>query len=46
MRICQNGLLDKFVQVLFMHSSILCIVTYGMIKIYAVQIIATGAWLT
>ena len=34
----QNRLLDKF-----MCSSILCIVTYGVIKIYAVQIYATNA---
>ena len=28
-----------------MRSSVLCIVTYGAIKIYAVQIYVTGAWL-
>ena len=33
MRICQNRPLDKF-----MRSSTSCIVTYGAIKIYAVQI--------
>ena len=33
MRICQNRPLDKF-----MRSSTSCIVTYGVIKIYAVQI--------
>ena len=40
MRICQNGPLDKFMRFLFMHSSALSIVTvtYGAIKIYAVQI--------
>ena len=32
MRICQNGTLVKFMQFLFMHSSALCIVTYGAIK--------------
>ena len=40
MQICQNGPLDKF-----MRSSVLWIVTYGAIKIYAVQIYATYAWL-
>ena len=38
MRICQNGPLDKFMQFLFMRFSTLCIVTYGTIKNYAVQI--------
>ena len=37
MRICQNRPLDKFI-----HSSTLCIVTCGTIKIYAVQIYATS----
>ena len=37
MRICKNGPLDKF-----MRSSTLCVVTYGAIKIYAVQIYATS----
>ena len=32
MRICQNGLLDKFMCFLFMRSSALYIVTNGMIK--------------
>ena len=36
MRICQNGPLDKFMWLLFMQSSVLCIVTYSAIKIYAV----------
>ena len=35
MQICQNGPLDKFMQFLFMHSSALCIIMYGTIKIYA-----------
>ena len=43
MQICQNGPLDKFMRFLFMRSSTLCIVTYGAIKIYAVQIYATCA---
>ena len=43
MRICQNGPLDKFMCFLFMGSSVLCIVTNGMIKIYAVQIYAAYA---
>ena len=34
MWICQNGLLDKFVQFLFMCCSALYIVMYGTIKIY------------
>ena len=38
MQICQNGPLDKFMRLLFMRSSALCIVMYGTIKIYAVQI--------
>ena len=33
MRICQNGPLDKFMHFLFMCSSVLCIETYGTIKI-------------
>ena len=37
-----NGPLDKFMRFLFVHSSTLCIVTYGVIKIYAVQIYATS----
>ena len=37
MRIRQNRPLDKF-----MHSSVLWIVTYDAIKIYTVQIYATG----
>ena len=41
MRIRQNGPLDKFMQFLFVRSSALCIVTYGAIKIYAVQIDVT-----
>ena len=40
MQICQNGPLDKF---MFMCSSVLCIVMYGVINIYAVQIYVTGA---
>ena len=36
----KNGPLDKFMRFLFMHSSALCIVTYGAIKNYAVQIYA------
>ena len=32
MRICQNGPLDKFMRFLFMRSSALCIVMYGVIK--------------
>ena len=43
MRICQNWPLDKFMRFLYMRSSVLCIVTYGAIKIYAVQIYATCA---
>ena len=43
MRIHQNGPLDKFMRFLFMHSSVLCIVLYGAIKIYVVQIYVTGA---
>ena len=43
MQICQNRPLDKFMRFLFMHSSAFCIATYGVIKIYAVQIYATGA---
>ena len=42
MRIGQNGSLDKFM----LCFSILCIVMYGAIEFYAVQIYATGAWLT
>ena len=42
MRIHQNLLIIKFI-----HSSILCVSNvYGVIKFYAVQIYATGAWLT
>ena len=41
-RIRQNGPLEKFMRFLFMRSSVQCIVTYGPIKIYAVQIYATG----
>ena len=40
MQICQNGALDKFMQFLFMHSSVLMCAT---IKVYAVQIYATCA---
>ena len=36
MGICQNGPLD-----LFMHSSALCILLYGVIKSYAVHVYAT-----
>ena len=47
MKIRQNEPLDKFMWFLFMRSSmtssVLCIVTYGAIKIYAVQIYATDA---
>ena len=43
MRICHNWPVDKFIQFLFVRSSALCIVMYGMIKINAVQIYATGA---
>ena len=42
MQIHQNGPLDKFMQFLFMCSSTLCIVMYGAIKIYAVQIYVTN----
>ena len=42
MRICQNGPLDKFFIYAFLASA-LCIVMYGAIKIYAVQIYATRA---
>ena len=38
----QNGPLDKFMWFLFMRP---CIVTYGAIKTYVVQIHATGTWL-
>ena len=38
MQICQNGPIDKF-----MHSSALCIVTYGAIEINAAQIYVTCA---
>ena len=41
MQVCQNEPLDKFMQFLFMCSNALCIVMYGAIKIYAVQIYAT-----
>ena len=40
---CHNWPFDKFIRFLFVHSSALCIVMYGVIKIYAVQIYATGA---
>ena len=43
MRISQNRPLVKLMQILFMQSSALCIVTYGVIKIYAVQIYTTSA---
>ena len=39
MQIRQNGPLEKYI---IMHSNVLCIVTYGMMEIYAVQIYATG----
>ena len=39
----QNGPLEKFMRFLFMRSSVSCIVMYGAIKIYTVQIYATGA---
>ena len=42
MRICQNGPLDKPMQFLFVRSSTLCIVMYGAIKFYAVQIYVTS----
>ena len=46
MRIRQNGPPEKFLQFLFTCSSVFsCIVMYGVIKIYAVQIYATSAWL-
>ena len=38
-----NGSLDKFMRFLFTRSSALSIVTYGAIKIYAVQIYVTSA---
>ena len=31
-RVCQDGPPDKFMRFLFMHSSVLCVVTNGMIK--------------
>ena len=43
MQICQNGPIDKFMRFLFMRSSALCMVEYGMIIIYVVQIYATCA---
>ena len=43
MRIRQNGPLDKFTRFLFMWTSVSCIVMYGAIKIYAVQIYVTSA---
>ena len=43
MRICQNGPLDNFMQFVFVRSSASCIVMYGAIKIYAVQIYETSA---
>ena len=43
MRICQSGPLDKFMRFLFMRIGVSCIVMYGAIKIYAVQIYETGA---
>ena len=43
MRIRQNGPLDKFMRFLFMRSGVQCIVMYGAIKVYVVQIYATGA---
>ena len=43
MRICQDGPLDKFMRILFMRSSTLCVVMYGVIKIYGVQIYQTCA---
>ena len=42
MRICQNGPLDKFMRFLVRFSA-LCILIYGPIKMYAVQIDATDA---
>ena len=42
MQIHQNGPLKKFMRFLFMCFSTSCIVMYGAIKIYAVQIYATG----
>ena len=33
----KNGPLDKFMRFLFMRSSVLCIVTYGVIKIYVIS---------
>ena len=46
-QISQNGPLDKIYAIfIFMRSSVLCIVMYWAIKVYAVQIYATGAWLT
>ena len=43
MLICWNRPLDKFMQFSFVRSSTLCIVMYGMIKIYVVQIYAICA---
>ena len=43
MQVPQNRALDKFMQFKFMRSSILCIVMYDTIKIYAIHIYATGA---
>ena len=39
----KTGLLINSCDCLFMLSSALCIVTYGTIKIYVVQIYATSA---
>ena len=43
MLICQNGPIDKFKRFLFMRSSTSCVVTFGAIEIYAVQIYGTCA---
>ena len=43
MQIHQKDPLDKFVPFLFMHSSALCILAYGAIKIYVAQIYVTCA---
>ena len=42
----QNGPVDNLCDFYLRVLGVLCIVTYGMIKIYAVQSYATGAWLT
>ena len=43
MQIRQNGPLDKFMRFLCMCSRVQCIIMHDAIKIYVVQIYATGA---